>query len=596
SAVLDFVCDFGERALGKGIVRAKDTPNFIANRIGAFYSAAIQRAMAQGGYTIEEADALTGPLLGVPKSAAFRLIDIIGLDVWAQVFANVYAGTNDRWRDWFAPPPYMQEMLGRGWLGDKSGQGFYKLEGPERRIYAIDWKTLEYRPAQQVHWESAERVRNNPLGERIRALIEERDRAGAFLWEVLRNVFAYSAEMIPGAADRTVEIDRAMRWGFGHKLGPFELWDAIGFEYAAQRMGTELPESVRRMLSAGTGSFYRPQQYFDLSRTAWDSLEKRAGVLVLSDLKRERGEVDSNSEASLVDLGDRVLCLEFHSKMNAIGEAAIQMMRRGIELLGSKFSALVIGNEGGNFSAGANLTAILGAAQSGDFGWIERFIRDFQNVLLGIKYAPKPVVSAGFARALGGGCEVILQSYRAQASAELYMGLVELKVGLIPAGGGTKELAMRFSDPMKGLDLIANATVSGSAAEARQLGLLQPADRISMNPERLIEEAKHFALDLAPSYQSGEPKREIVAAGESGYCKMHEALRIRREKGTITAHDFTILEKTAYVLSGGRTADTTVTEQHLLDLEREAFLALCGMAPSQERIAYMLKNGKPLRN
>jgi 3-hydroxyacyl-CoA dehydrogenase len=595
-AVLELVAEFGERVLGKGVIRAKDTPNFIANRIGAFYSAAIQRAMVEGGYTIEETDALMGPLLGMPKSAAFRLIDMIGLDVWAQVFANVHSNTKDRWRDWFALPPYMKEMLDRGWLGDKSGQGFYKREGANNQVYAIDWKTLEYHPAQKVSWESVERVRKKPLGERIRELIETRDRAGTFIWTVLQNVFAYAAEMVPEISDRIVEIDRAMRWGFGHKLGPFELWDAIGFEYAAKRMAPELPENVRRMVTTGAESFYQPRQFFDLAASTWVPLETRPGVLALGDMKRERGEVDSNQDASLIDLGDGVLCLEFHSKMNVIGEATLHMMRRAIDLLRSNFSALVVGNEGENFSAGADLAMMLSAAQAGDFARIERFIRELQNALLAMKYAPKPVVSAAFARALGGGCEVILHSHRVQAFAELYMGLVELHVGLIPAGGGTKELAMRFSDPMKGLDLIANATVSSSAIEARQFILLQPADRISMNPEFLLADAKRFAIDLARSYQSGEPKKEIVVAGERGYQKMRAALTAKRESGAITGHDFTVLEKAAYVLSGGRTFDTTVTEQYLLDLEREAFLSLCGMPQSQERIAHMLKNGKPLRN
>lgn len=594
SAVLDFVCDFGERLLGKGIVRAKDTPNFVANRMGAFYSAAIQRAMIEQDFTIEEADALTGPLLGIPKTAAFRLIDLIGLDVWASVFANVYTGVNDRWRDWFALPPYMQEMIARGRLGDKSGQGFYKREGSE--LWAIDWKTLEFHPARKARWDSVERVRKLPLGDRIRALLHQPDRPGIFLWAVLQNVFAYAAEMIPAAADRIVEIDRSMRWGFGHQLGPFELWQAIGFEYIARRIGTELPENIRRMLASGAESFYRLRQYFDLPRTAWNALEPRPGILILADLKQERGTLDENAEASLTDLGESVLCLEFHSKMNTLGEPAILLMRRALDLLHGNFSALVIGNQGDNFSAGANLTAILAAAENRDFGWIERFIRNFQNVLLAIKYAPKPVVSAGFGRALGGGCEVLLHSTRVQAFAELYMGLVERNVGLIPAGGGTKELAMRFADPMRGLGFIANATVSSSAAEARELKLLQPADRISMNPERLIEDAKRFALALTPNYQSGEAKIEIVVSGEAGYCRMRDDLQARLQNSAITEHDFTILEKAAYVLSGGRIANTVVTEQHLLDLEREAFLALCGMPLSQQRITSMLQTGKPLRN
>jgi 3-hydroxyacyl-CoA dehydrogenase len=590
------VTEFCELVLGKGIIRAKDTPNFIANRIGAFYSAAIQRTMVQNDYTIEEVDSLTGPLLGMPKTATFRLIDIIGLDIWAQVLTNVYTRTQDRWREWFALPPYMEKMLERGWLGEKSGQGFYKREGSNKLLYALDWKTLEYHPARDISWQSLERVRNKPLGERIRALLEEQDRSGLFIWTVLKSVFAYAAEMVPEISDRIVEIDRAMRWGFGHQLGPFELWDALGFEYVAKRMEPELPESIRRMLRSGASSFYRNQEYFDLPRTAWSALEPRPGVISLSSLKREQGLVDANSDASLIDLGDGVLCLEFHSKMNVIGEKTIQMMRRAVDRLHSHFSALVIGNQGPIFSAGANLALILSAAQAGDFALIQNFIRDFQYALLAIKYAPKPVIAAGFSRALGGGCEVILQSYRVQAQAELYMGLVERNVGLIPAGGGTKELAMRFADPMKGFDLIANAAVSSSAAEARKWGLLQPADRISMNPEFLLSDAKRFAIEMTAGYQSGEPRKEIVVSGEAGYRRMLDALAQKQQSGSITQHDFTILEKAAYVLSGGRAAQATVSEEDLLAMEREMFLSLCGMPQTQARISYMLEHGKPLRN
>ena len=594
--LLDEVTEFCELVLGKGVIRAKDTPNFIANRIGAFYSAAIQRAMVQGNYTIEEVDALTGPLLGMPKTASFRLIDIIGLDVWAQVLTNVYTRTNDHWRDWFALPPYLVKMLERGWLGEKSGQGFYKREGSTKQRYALNWQTLEYHPAQDISLQSIERVRKKPLGERIRALLEEQDRAGLFIWAVLKAVFTYAAEMVPEVSDRIVEIDRAMRWGFGHQLGPFELWDTIGLEYVAKRMEPELPENIRRMLRSGATSFYRSQEYFDLPRTAWSPLEPRRGVISLSHLKREHGLVDANSDASLIDLGEGVLCLEFHSKMNVIGEGTIHMMRRAVDRLHTHFSALVIGNQGQIFSAGANLALILSAAQAGDFARIESFIRDFQYALLAIKYAPKPVIAAGFSRALGGGCEVILQSYRTQAQAELYMGLVERNVGLIPAGGGTKELAMRFSDPMKGFELIASAAVSSSAAEARKWGLLRPADRISMNPEFLLSDAQRFALEMAASYQSGEPHKEVVVSGEAGYRKMLDALAQKQQSGILTKHDFTILEKAAYVISGGHTAQATVSEEDLLALERETFLSLCGMPETQARISHMLEHGQPLRN
>jgi 3-hydroxyacyl-CoA dehydrogenase len=599
--VVQFVSTFGERTLGKGIVICKDTPDFIANRIGSFYSAAVQRAMMEGDYTIEEVDALTGPLIGIPKSASFRLMDIIGLDVWAQVMQNVYGATNDGWRDWFRPAPYMQKMLKNGWLGEKTVQGFYKRVGPEKQIQVLDWKTLDYHPAQKVTFESVEAVWKMPdLGLRVRKLVEASDRAGEFLWRVLASVFAYSAAMIPEISDRIVEIDRAMRWGFGHKLGPFELWDAIGFDYVVNRMQSErrdLPNNVSPMLSSAASSFYGPGEYFDFVASKYAPLESRPGVLVLSDLKRTHGEVDKNADASLIDIGDGVLCLEFHSKMNAISEDTLSMVTQGVELLEHDFDAMIIANEGENFSAGANLHMLLKAAEAADFATIERYISHFQKAMLRIKYSPKVIVSAAFAMALGGGCEVVLQSQRVQAFAELTTGLVELNVGLIPSAGGTKEMALRFADPQRGLELIAQAKVSSSAAEAKQLGFLQPADRISMNPELLIGDAKQFALDLCNSYQAGEPQKDVVVSGGPGYERMRQAMEVKKASGKITEHDFVILEKAAYVLSGGRVAaGKTVSEQHLLDLEREVFLSLCGMPKSQERIQYMLKNGKPLRN
>ncbi len=599
--IIDFVSTFGTRTLGKGIVICKDTPNFIANRIGIFYSMAIQRTATENDYSVEEVDALTGPVMGMPKSASFRLMDVIGLDVWAQVARNVYTATDDRWRDWFLPQGYMQKMIESGRLGEKTGEGFYKRVGPEKQIHALDLKTLEYHTARNVSFESVEAVRKvSDIGPRIRKLIENEDRAGSFIWSVLRNVFSYSAAMIPEISDRVVEIDRAMRWGFGHRLGPFELWDAIGFDYVAERMdkeGVPLPEHIRQMRASGAKSLYKPAEFFDLLRGTYAPLEKRPGVLVLSDIKRTRGEIEGNRDASLIDLGDRVLCLEFHTKMNAVDEGTLQMIHRGVALLDRDFDAMVIANEGENFSVGANLLMMLNAAQAGDLASIEGFIRRFQDSMLAIKYAPKPVVAAPFSLALGGGCEVVLQSHRAQAAAELNIGLVEFNVGLIPAAGGTKEMALRFSDPSKGLGLISQAKVSSCAAEARQLGFLQPADRISMNPELLIGDAKQFALELTQNYQAGQPQMEVVVSGEPGYQRMREAAFTRKEDGQISEHDFVILEKLAYVLSGGRVpAGTTVTEQRLLDLEREVFVELCGMKKSQERIQHMLKNGKPLRN
>jgi 3-hydroxyacyl-CoA dehydrogenase len=555
-------------------------------------------------------DALTGPLIGVPKSATFRLFDIIGLDVWAFVSKNLYENIpDDPWRDWFKTPVLLQNLIGNRWLGEKTGQGFYRRVGPDKQIHAINWKTFEYHPATKPSFPIVEETRRIPdLAERLRALVSSCDRAGTFLWNIFKHVLLYSAAKVGEISDRIVEIDRAMRWGYGHKLGPFELWDALGFAATARRMesdGMELPAPVRKMLQADVASFYRAAgsggvprtDYFDLARNCYDEIEESPRIISLSATKRARGVVESNSGASLIDLGDGVLCLEFHSKMNAIGEDALLMMDRAYELLSGSFEGMVIANEGENFSVGANLVLLLTTAQAGDFDAIAETIQHFQQCMLRMKYAPKPVVSAVFSRALGGGCEIVLQSHRAQASAETYIGLVEVSVGLIPAAGGCKECVIRFPKVDRAFETIGQAKVSGSAQEAKTLGFLQDGDRISMNPEFLIGEAKRFVLELTKSYVPGAPRTDILAGGEPAYARMRLAAWSLLESGMISEHDFTIGERLAFVLSGGRVrAGGTISEQNLLDLEREAFLSLLGMPKSQQRIEHMLKTGKPLRN
>ena len=608
--ILSFVQHFAENVLGKGVVFCKDTPNFVANRIGSFLGAAVHRAMLEFDFSIEEVDALTGPLIGVPKSATFRLLDIVGLDIWQHVSRNLYeAASDDPWREWFVAPPFMAKMVENGWLGEKRGQGFYKRVGPHKEIHVLDWKSFEYQPARKPKFESVEATKPiTGFGERLRALISRDDRVGHFLWSVLRSYFEYSAATVGEISDRVVEIDRAMRWGYGHRLGPFELWDALGFEEVTRRLQAEqsrLPESISQMLSEGARSFYRPAdqhgfphaEYFDIPHGIYAPLEGRPNVIVLGGVKRARGKVAGNPGASLIDLGDGVLCLEFHSKMNAIGEDALQMLDHGVSLLESKFEAMVIANQGENFSVGANLVLLLMAAQEEDFDGIATMIHHFQQCMLRIKYAPRPVVAAAFSRALGGGCEVVLQSHRVQASAELYMGLVEVGVGLIPAAGGCKEMVLRSDDPMKAFELIGQAKVSASALDARLLGYLRDLDAISMNPEFLIDDAKRFALALSTEYRQGTPRTDVVVGGEPAYAKMRLATWSMRESGMISEHDLAIGEKLANVLSGGRVAaGSGVTEQYLLDLEREMFLSLCGMRKSQDRIQHMLKSGKPLRN
>jgi 3-hydroxyacyl-CoA dehydrogenase len=610
--ILAEVEEFADRRLGKGVVRAKDTPNFIANRIGSFFGGTIAKTMVEEGLTIEEVDALTGPLIGLPNSASFRLLDIVGLDVWAFVGTNLYnLAPNDPWRDRFLPLDFEKKMIERKWLGDKTGQGFYKRvgKGDNKEFLALDWKTLEFHPAEKPRFPSVEAARNiDDLEERLRTLLRSDDRAGRFLWKVFSDLVLYSAEMIPEISDRIVEIDRAMRWGYANKLGPFELWDALGFVDVITRLEKDrrtLPANIKSARAHGIVSLYRhPEptgrpvtEYFDFQRNDYQPIEPRPGIISLADREASHGVILKNAGASLIDLGDGVLCVEFHSKMNSLGEDNIAMMYAGLEETNRNFDAMVIGNEGENFSVGANLMMVLLAAQEGEWDELNLAIHRFQQVNMALKYASKPVVAAPFARTLGGGCEIVLHSTRAQASAETYIGLVEVGVGVIPGGGGCKELLLRLKDPRRVFELIGFAKVSSSAEDAKKLGLLNRTDSISMNPERLIGDAKALALSLVPNYSPGLPPTDIKVAGENGYALLKMGAWSARQGHFISDYDETIAEKLAYVLTGGRlTGEQTVSEQYLLDLEREAFLSLCGHPKTQERMAYMLKTGKPLRN
>lgn len=610
--VLDWVSSFCDLHLGKGVVRCKDTPNFIGNRIGCFFGAKIAQLTEEGDYTVEEVDALTGPLIGLPKSASFRLIDIIGLDVWVHVLRNLYeAAPDDPARELYRVPEVMQQMMERGWLGEKRGQGFYKRvgKGAEKEIWALDRKTLEYHPATRPKFPAAEAARGiEDLGQRLQALVAGGDRAGHFLWKLFRDFCLYSARMVPEISDRIVEIDRAMRWGFAFKLGPFELWDALGVPETVTRMRSEgcaIPENVERMLMSGATKFYEHSdrdgepgtRYFDLNAGSYRTLAKRPGVMVLSDIKRARNVVKTNAGASLIDLGDGVLCLEFHSKMNALGEDMVQMVTSALEEVDRGFQALVVANDGENFSVGANLMMVLLAAQEGDWYELDLAVRRFQAAGMAMKYASRPVVAAVFGMALGGGCEVVLHAGRVQAAAETYMGLVETGVGLIPAGGGCKEMLLRLGSAKRAFDLIGFGKVSESAAHARQLGFLRESDGITMNRERLTADAKAAALSMVADWAPGTPRQDIPVEGAAGYALLKMGVTLAVEGGYITEYDTVVGEKLAYILSGGRlTGAQKVSEQYLLDLEREAFLSLCGNPQTQERMQYMLKNGKPLRN
>ncbi len=534
--ILAHIAQFCDLHLGKGVVPCKDTPNFIANRIGSFFGATVQKLTVDHDLTIEQVDFLTGPLIGIPKSASYRLLDIVGIDVWAHVTGNLCEGVpNDPFRKRFVMQPFLLEMIARGWLGDKTGQGCYKRVGKDREIHAIDWKTLEYHPAEKPRFESLEPIRKiEPIADRLRLLIGLNDPAGRFLWQALSDHILYAAHMVPEISDRIVEIDRAMRWGYANALGPFELWDALGFVETARRIeaeGRALPGNVERMLQSGANSFYRAAdrngqpgtEYFELAGSGYREVEPRPGILVLTDLKRARGVVKTNPGASLIDLGDGVLCCEFHSKMNSIGEDVMAMIRTGLGELETNFEAMVLGNQGVHFSAGANLMMILLAAQDGEWDELDSMIHQYQQLNMALKYSPRPVVSAPFSMVLGGGCETAMHCTRMQASAELYMGLVEVGVGLIPAGGGCKEMLMRSPDVKKIFEQIGYAKVSSSAAEARSFGYVRETRRDLDQPraadcrcEATGAVARGIARARATVGQHSSVRRGRIRAHENG--------------------------------------------------------------------------------
>lgn len=619
--VMCSVHGFINERLGKGIVLAKDRPNFVANRIGVYASMHAIKTMLDDGYTIEEIDKITGPVLGRPKSATFRTSDVVGIDVMNHVAGNLYEGVpEDDERDVFAAPEILKQMIGRGILGAKSGGGFYqKQKGEKKEIWTLDHASLEYRPAEKVKLPALDAAKNiENLPERIKTLVWGKDRVGTFLWKELSATLLYSAKRIPEIADTIVEVDNGLRWGFGWELGPFETWDAIGVEKSVAKMkeeGRAIPANIEAMLSAGATSFYKTENgarhFYDFASNSYKPVAEQPGVLVLKDIKERTNVIKKNAGASLIDIGDGVACLEFHSKMNAIGGDTMQMVKFALAEVERNFQGLVVGNQSSVFSAGANVMLILLAAQEEDWDELDLVVREFQRMTMSLRYSAKPVVVAPFNLTIGGGCEVVLHADRVRASAETYMGLVEVGVGLIPAGGGTKEMLLRAMDKVKTLkdadpfpfvkqtfETLALAKVSTSAEEARHLGFLQDDDVITMNPDRLIADAKQEVLALAHTgYVEPQPRTDILALGEPALATLKLGLHQMRRGGFISEHDSIIGEKLARIITGGDLNHATqVSEQYLLDLEREAFLSLCGMARTQERMAAMLKTGKPLRN
>lgn len=614
-ALLKKIDDFGDRFLGKGIVYAKDTPNFISNRLATFGALYTLKVMQEEGLTIEEVDALTGPIVGRPKTGTFRLFDLVGIDVLGLVAKNLYQNVpHDEQREIFKIPDFLERMLERKWYGNKSGQGFYKKSGKE--IQTLEYQSLEYRPQKKAIFPSLEMVRSleNPV-ERISNLVRSKDKAGSFLWKTLSAFLVYSAHRIPEISDDILNIDRSMKWGFGWSHGPFETWDAIGLEQSVQRMkqeGKQLPDWIESLLRQPDPSFYKDEKgirhFWDISSGSYKPVPEKEGVLFLNSWKRERQPLKKNAGASILDLGDGILCLEFHSKMNSIGGDTIQMARGAIDLLDKGYEGLVIANQGEHFSAGANLMLLLLEAQEGNWDDLNLAIKSFQQMTMSFRYSAKPVVAAPFQLALGGGCEVCLGSDAVHSAAEVYTGLVEVGAGLIPAGGGTKEMLARQmarvpagGDPLpflrRAFESIALGKVSRSVLEAKKLGYFEESDTFSMNTDRLVQDAKDVVLRLSKSYRRPQPRKDILWMGKAGYAYLQIGIYLMKEAGYISEYDARLGEKIAWVLTGGDlTEPTRVDEQQVLDMEREAFLSLLGERKTQERIQHLLKTGKPLRN
>jgi 3-hydroxyacyl-CoA dehydrogenase len=605
--------------LGKGLVRAKDTPNFIANRIGTFAMMRTLNEAVTKGYTVEEVDMVFGPATGRPKSAVFRTADVVGLDTLLHVTNNCYeALPNDERRDVFAPSPVLQQLIAKKWLGAKTKQGFYKKVGDD--ILQLDLKTFEYGPQKKPRFDSVGATRGvDDVDEKMRRMVAGNDRAAELARTVLYETLIYSANRLGEISDSVVDIDRALRWGFGWERGPFETWDALGVKATAAKMesaGYTVPGWVKERIAAqGEGMrFYRTEggKRAQLGqRGGFTPIPTDPRALSLDAIRAAGGEVERNGSASILDLGDGVFCLEFHAKMNAIDQDIVAMTMKAVDRAEREGVALVIGNDAPDaFCAGANLFGLMVALGQGNIKAVDQMVVDFQNACLRTRYARVPVVAAPFGLVLGGGAEVVMGCQVSRAAAELYIGCVEVGVGLIPAGGGCMEFAARASaraadDPQ--FDImslvrapflaLATARVSTSAEEGRDIGYLRQADAVSMARETLIADAKQTALGMARAGYRPPPPRRIRVMGEGGQATLKQALINLLGAHQITAHDAVVSGHLARALSGGSVpAGATVSEQHILDLEREGFLSLCGEPKTRDRIQHMLQKSKPLRN
>lgn len=621
--VVEFMKDFGERVLGKGVVIGKDTPNFIANRIGVFGIFYLIKVMVEEGYKVEEIDKIFGPPMGRPKSAVFRTTDLVGLDVLKDVAKNLYENlTSDEMREIYKYPEFMEKMVEKGLLGSKKEAGFYKkvkVNG-ETQYLVYDYVSGDYRQQEKVEFESLKKAKGiEDVGARIKSIVYSDDRAGKIAWKTTIGTLSYALSRIPEIADNIYSIDNAMKWGFNWALGPFETWDAIGVKESVERMekeGIVPPEKVVEMLKKGITSFYKKEEdrkfYLDVLSFEYKEMEKKKGVIFLQQIKDKKQILKKNPSASLLDLGDGVLLLEFHSRMNSLDDDIINMMHFALEEVNEKdkYLGLVLGNEGETFSAGANVFALLIAAQNNQWEQLEKMVASFQEANMKMKYSEKPVVVAPFNMTLGGGCEITLHAPKVRAHAELYLGLVEFGMGVIPAGGGTKETWVRFTEKVaeenvdifpllqKAFETIALAKVSTSAKEAFKMGFLREGiDRITLNKDRLIADAKDTVLAMAKEGYTKREKKKIKVLGKAGYAALSAGIWNFKWGNRITEHEQKMAEGLAKVLTGGDVRENTfVEEERLLELEREVFLHLLGTEKTQQRIQHFLTTGKTLRN
>lgn len=635
AAIIERMRAFVEQTLGKNVVICHDTPNFIANRMVSYIMAdliafAVEHSKGEGGeneegedgYTVEAVDALTGPLLGRPRSGTFRLNDVVGIDVWAMIARNLHPLIpHDADRDALIAPAYLdvlQTLIDHGHLGTKSGQGFYQTQTDDqgrKSFWGLDLAAarqgqIAYLPPQNPTWPAVDAVARQPLPQRLRALVALPDRVGQLIWHTLAHTLAYAAARYPEIADSLVDIDRAMEWGFAWELGPFAMWDALGVAETVTRMeqdGIAVAPWVKSMLAQGHTTFYRQvddrREVYQPEQGAYVAIAQDPRIETVAALKQQHPILAENEAASLLDVGDGMLLLEFHSKMNALDSSFFPILTRALEELHGKAAGLIIANDGAHFSVGANLRAMLANAEAGDWSAIDQLIADGQRLLLALRAAPKPVVAAPFGLTLGGGAEICLASQRVVAHAETNIGLVEFNVGLIPGWGGCKEMVRRHvhaDAPLNGLrhimTLITQAKTSSSAHEAQAMGLFTADDRMVMHRGHLIHDARIAVQEMAASFIPSPITNNVYAAGDATLTILLAEIEAQRESGKLLAHDAVIARALATVLCGGTNAAGWRNEKDFLGLERQHFLQLIRIPATQARIQQVLTTGKPLRN